>query len=77
MSKRKATRKLYPSEIKRRLDAMSARWPDGIQLFAASGTLLLIKTETLEVIDSFLISCDGGGAGTYRENSKEYLDLDV
>lgn len=76
MSKRKATRKLFPSEIRRRLEAMAVRWPDGIQLFASCDSLLIVDTETLEVLGDILVPCDGGDSGTYKEDDREYLDVE-
>jgi hypothetical protein len=76
MSKRKPIRKLYTSEIIKRLNALEKRWPDSLSLFAESGSLLLINQNTKEVLEGFSIDCDGGNAGTYFFGGKEYLALD-
>lgn len=74
--KRKPTRKLYPSEIVRRLDAMDKRWPDGLMLFACNGSLALIKQSTGEVIEWFDILCDGGAPDTYTIDDKDFIVFD-
>ena len=71
------SRKLYPSEIVRRLTAIGERWPDNLMLFANSTSLLLVDIETLEVKGEVCnINCDGGDTTSFEDDDgKEYLDL--
>ena len=47
-------------EIVEQMYSLEVGWPDKVMLFAYSGILILVDTETLVIIDSWLIPCDGG-----------------
>ena len=54
-------RKLYPSEIARRLEAIAVRWPDDLELFATGQSIILWKPSSGRVLyDIVGIDCDGG-----------------
>ena len=75
MTKRKSTRKLYASEIISRLKAIEKRWPDNLMLFSWSGSLILVDSDTQEILENFNIASDGGDPDSYEENGKIYLCL--
>lgn len=55
------------------LQKLATRWPEGIALFAFSGSLCVVSSdrEVIEWIDG--IPADGGDPGTYRKAGREYL----
>ena len=57
----------------KRLKKLADDWPDGISLFSASGSLLVIKDNDRLILDDILIPSDGGDPNIEIRNGKEYL----
>ena len=76
MRKEQKARKLYPSEIARRLQAMGDRWPDDLELFAASGSLILWNISSGLVVATIVgIECDGGDPDIIMDDDgAEYME---
>ena len=43
-------------------------------MFAHGGALYLVKLENDEIVQTFIICCDGGDPDIREENEKWYLD---
>jgi len=72
MTKRKLT---CTREIISQLKAIEKCWPNNLMLFSWSGSLILVDTDTQEIIEDFNIDSDGGDPDSYEENGKTYLCL--
>ena len=61
----------------KRLEVLNKGWPNGVMLFANNGTLNLVDSKSLRIIETFIgISCDGGDATVLtKDDGEDYLDV--
>lgn len=59
------------------LSKLDVIWNDDLILIADNSHLMLVHYETKEVLEYFdNIHCDGGDAGTFTVDGKEYWDIE-
>jgi len=67
-------RKLYASELRRKLQTLEIRWPDYVKLYVWDGFLILINTKNdNEIICSFPDIPCGSGLGTTKMDHKKIV----
>ena len=74
--KRKLTR--HEQSCINRLEKVFETWPNSLELFGDSGTLLVVDISTMEVIkDDFpKVVCDGGDpVHSFDDDGVEYINL--
>jgi len=57
------SKKMTESQVMALLVKLENEWPDGFQLYAQSGTLMLVTEGDNALIDTYKIPCDGGDIG--------------